>query len=571
MANDHLERLLAAEVDVMDAQVRVLARILDGNRHAEWFRVHDADGALSQLLDKAPAADDTIDLRWRYSFIDTYRKAVPLARYDDMAAAVARMLEGEPGVLTDERVLAFFQTSGTSATPKFIPVTTSLLREKVAVFASFWEQVYRDHPSVRDGVLVSNFIDAGGVSKSPAGVDIGSESGFWNRRGRSLASLSRWPLPAALRYIGDLDARLYAICRFLLQGKLHCLMSLNPSTLLQFCHTLEHHGEALLAGLESGTWGAAPDAILAALDSADARLLAQLVPAPDAAGRLAAAIAGGRPFRLRELWPELVLGICWQSPIVRPYLAPLAARFDGVPMRDYITQSSECMMAVPLADGGSGGMLACRSHFFEFIAEHDQAQPSPPTHLANALETGALYEPVVTTGGGLYRYRMGDALRVTGFRGSVPVLAFEYRFGRTASMSGEKLTEAQVLTAAERAIEATGYRPVEFLLCPASGERPHYALLLEGDVDTAVARAWCDVFHDALGRANAEYADKCASGRLGVPVPWHVASGVLAAARLERRAAGVSEAQVKGEVLVGTVDHHLGFAGARPFPGAARS
>ena len=42
----------------------------------------------------------------------------------------------------------------------------------------------------------------------------------------------------------------------------------------------------------------------------------------------------------------------------------------------------------------------------------------------------SLYELVVTTPGGLYRYRIGDVVKVTRFHNNTPVLQFQYRKGQ---------------------------------------------------------------------------------------------------------------------------------------------
>ena len=61
--------------------------------------------------------------------------------------------------------------------------------------------------------------------------------------------------------------------------------------------------------------------------------------------------------------------------------------------------------------------LAVRSHFFEFLRD---GRP----YLAHQLVPGEVYSVVVTTGGGLYRYRLEDKVQVNGFVERTPSLAF---------------------------------------------------------------------------------------------------------------------------------------------------
>ena len=93
-----------------------------------------------------------------------------------------------------------------------------------------------------------------------------------------------------------------------------------------------------------------------------------------------------------------------------------------------------------------GGLhpLAVRSHFLEF--EDDGGGVC----VAADLLVGKRYTVLLTTGGGLYRYRLLDLVEANGRVGRTPSIRF---IGKVASVSdrmGEKLTDgfvAQVLAA----------------------------------------------------------------------------------------------------------------------------
>jgi len=99
------------------------------------------------------------------------------------------------------------------------------------------------------------------------------------------------------------------------------------------------------------------------------QLRTHLRPDPARARSLERELREAGPLRLKRVWSELELVVCWQSDIVTPYLRQLDPYLAGVDRRDYITQASECVMAIPTVDGSSGGPLAYTSHFFEFIPE----------------------------------------------------------------------------------------------------------------------------------------------------------------------------------------------------------
>ena len=62
------------------------------------------------------------------------------------------------------------------------------------------------------------------------------------------------------------------------------------------------------------------------------------------------------------------------------------------------------------------------------------------------LIAGTQYEVVMTTSGGLYRYRTGDCVVCEGFADKLPVLRFSGRRGLTCDIVGEKLHESFVLS-----------------------------------------------------------------------------------------------------------------------------
>ena len=58
---------------------------------------------------------------------------------------------------------------------------------------------------------------------------------------------------------------------------------------------------------------------------------------------------------------------------------------------------------------------------------------------------------IVTTGGGLWRYRLGDLVEVDGFVAATPSLRFIGRGASVSALCGEKLNETFVTRAIEAA------------------------------------------------------------------------------------------------------------------------
>ena len=119
--------------------------------------------------------------------------------------------------------------------------------------------------------------------------------------------------------------------------------------------------------------------------------------------------------------------------------------------------------------GRQGAALSLRSHFFEFLDEQGVS------FLAHELVKGGVYEVVVSTGGGLYRYRLGDRVRVTGYYRECPLLRFLGRTGLVSDHFGEKLTP--------EAVEP--WLPARSGPCFVAFEDGGYVLYGEGDLSQA--------------------------------------------------------------------------------------
>jgi hypothetical protein len=248
----------------------------------------------------------------------------------------------------------------------------------------------------------------------------------------------------------------------------------------------------------------------------------------------------------------------------QPYLRLLEPHLEPLPQRDYILMASEGVIAIPMQDRVSGGVLATPFGFFEFIPEADAESRDPRVLLASELEVGERYVVLLSTSAGLYRYNIGDIVRVTGKAGRTPIVEFLHRSGSTCSMTGEKLTEEQVVGAVS-AVAARLELPVEgFTLHPAPDGFPRYVLVIEpagspeveypgtprpsgpGNLPTSERlRAFLHAVDGELGARNVEYSAKRSSERLGAPELWLAAEGSYELQRRRRVVAGANDGQIK--------------------------
>ena len=337
-------------------------------------------------------------------------------------------------------------------------------------------------------------------------------------------------VPAAVRHLADPEAFRYATRFFsCCGGGLGARLGLHPSFLTLLLDALPRHWEALLGDLERGTLtlpAPAPEAVHRAL-------AARLTPVP----LRTAVLRRAGPEDLRRIWPRLALVSCWGDGHAALALADLRRRLPGIEVQPKGLAATEAFVTLPFRGRRP---LAVRSHLFEFMPEGASAEERP--RLAHQLERGGRYEVVVTTGGGLYRYRLGDLVEVEGFVERTPSLRFLGKADQVADLRGEKLSEGFVAGALAAAFGEVGVAPRFALLAPEPASHPPRYVLY---TDAAGPAPGLEPAVEAELSRNPCYRDAVALGQLAPVRVIRVAEGA-AERYLERcRALGQRLGDVK--------------------------
>jgi len=186
--------------------------------------------------------------------------------------------------------------------------------------------------------------------------------------------------------------------------------------------------------------------------------------------------------KIKRLWPRLALISCWADASSRTLAENLQELFHGVEVQPKGLMATEGCISFPLV-GRTGAALALRSHFFEFeevdSAEGHMDTASGTCRLAHELERGGRYSVVLTTGGGLYRYRLGDIVEVVGFENRCPLLVFHGRSSATSDFVGEKLCETHVRSVVESVLADVRIAAKFAIVVPVARPRLHYRFYLQ--------------------------------------------------------------------------------------------
>lgn len=481
-----------------------------------------------------------------------FQDAVPPRGFDGHAPWVRRAMAGERAVLTSEPVKLFEVTSGSSGAAKHIPYTASLQRQFRGAVGAWLGELALERPSVMAGPSYWSVTPlARAPSRTEGGIPVGFASdaevlGGWV--GRLMER--RLAVPSAVALCGELEAALYASARFLLQEPdLRFVSVWNPSFLTLLLARIEADAERLLADLAEGTLrppaGMSPEAAAA------------LAPRLKAMPARARALAGSLAARdWSSVWPRLDVVSCWADAAARSGVPAIRKAFPAALIQAKGLLATEGVVSVPVADFG-GCVPALTSHLLEFRPWDGAASSSGRALLADELEAGREYDVLLTTGGGLWRYALGDVVRVARVVGRVPVLEFVGRGAAASDLAGEKLSAAFVGPVLQ-ALAAKGLWSGSFaMLAPAPGEPPSYALFLEGRASDALPAAL-----DAALRENHHY-DYCRRlGQLAAPSVFLSAGGAPEAYLARCREAGTRAGAVKPSALDGRMGWETRFKGA---------
>lgn len=402
-----------------------------------------------------------------------YQGRVPLSDYSDYRTGVARIAEGEAQVLTCERVRLFEPTSGSSSPAKWIPYTASLQHEFQRGIRAWVADMFMHDAELLHGAGYWAVSPAQACEEvTPSGIPVGfaddSEyvGGLQQRLVRSVMAV-----PSSVRHSRTMEAFWYTTVRHLVRRRDLRLISVwNPSFLTLLSDQLSQYSDRLMD------------------------------EQPELKPALRAATAAERH---ALLWPRLRVISCWADGNSGPAARKLAALFPQARIRAKGLIATEGFVSLPW-EGCDGAVLAVRSHFLEFLPVDSSGLPDATRpHLAHELETGQAYSVVLTTGGGLYRYHLGDVVTILGRTHDCPIVRF---IGRkdVADWCGEKLHEVQAARILETAFTTRRLTPsFAMLACDTSGEVPNYVLYVEAaasddDLDgigTAIERALDENFH----------------------------------------------------------------------------
>ncbi len=499
-----------------EVQTELLKRILSVNAASEFGREHGFD---------------------KISNYSDFVKSVPLSNYSYVEPYIEKCKRGQTDALFGggQEILMFALTSGTTSAAKFIPVTKKFLESYRRGWDIWGIKAISDHS---DSYLrkILQVTSSANEQVTESGIPCGAISGMLAQNQRYIVR-KYYVTPYEVAEIENAADKYYTIMRLAIIEDVAFISTANPSTALTLAQTAEREAERLIRDVHDGTL----DEGVSIPRALRAKLRGRLPKRPGRAGQLEEILQEKGRLLPRDFW-DLSFLANWTGGTLGMYMPRLLEYYGAVPIRDIGLLASEGRMSIPLEDNTAAGVLDITSNFYEFVLQEEMdsitdvdsrkiiGDDGTPLQSCQ-IEKGKCYYIFLTNWAGLYRYNIGDLVRVVDFVKETPVVEFLSKGAHSSSITGEKLTERQVVEAVHRASDDLAIRIDTFVMMPQWDDPPRYRFYFE--MAAAAALPQGDLRHLAglidrrLQMSNIEYDAKQESGRLGKLDIRQVPSGFL--------------------------------------------
>jgi hypothetical protein len=372
---------------------------------------------------------------------------LPIVTYDDLPAF---------NQLTSEPILFYEKTSGSRGAAKQIPYTKSLRRSFSQMFC-VWAYDLIHHIRFTTGkvyfcVSPKLYANVGCVS-AKQNASLQTDADYLDRWLTLILSPFLVTLPDAHRPQTPEEFKHKLAIRLLEEEMLEIISIWNPSFLKVILDYISANRSCLQSHLR-------PDR-------------AQLLNSPI--------------IPWEKVWPQLKLISCWDAAGASEQAKGLRSRFPHVLIQGKGLLATEAPMTIPLIVA-QGCVPVLDEVFFEF------EDGAGKIWLLHELAIGPEYQLIIAQKGGLYRYRIGDRVRVTHYYHQTPCLEFLGRSGGISDLVGEKLNPDFVCDVLAQLDLLAGFKTLVPIADP-----PHYRLLLDQVVDTECAekleQLLCQSYH----------------------------------------------------------------------------
>nr|GEY79194.1 hypothetical protein [Tanacetum cinerariifolium] len=446
-----------------EVQMETLKRILQMNHGVEYLKKWLGD-------------IDDVDNMDAEALQSLYVSMVPLASHADLEPYIQMIADGDTSpLLTKQPITTLSLSSGTTdGRPKYVPFTSHSSMTTLQIYklaAAYRSRVY----PTREGGKILEFIYGSKQFKTKGGLSAGTATTHYfasqEFKLKQQETKSFTCSPQEVIFSGDYKQSTY--CHFLL-GLLYSPQVEFITSTFAYCivHALslfEEYWKDLCDDLSNGTLSSKitipsirssvldlikPDTCLATHVRSKCKELEEL----------------GWYGIIPKLWPNAKYVYSIMTGSMQPYLEKLRHYSgDHLPLVSAEYGSTESWIGVNMDPSSApedvNFTVVPTFSYFEFIPLHRQDHKASHAVAARGggddyleddpvplskVKVGQQYEIVLTTFTGLYRYRLGDVVEVTGFYNKTPKLNFLSRRKLILTVNIDKNTEKDLQLAVQK-------------------------------------------------------------------------------------------------------------------------
>ncbi|XP_073121444.1 indole-3-acetic acid-amido synthetase GH3.6-like [Henckelia pumila] len=437
-----------------DVQKRVLSEILSRNAHAEYLSRHGLNG----LTDR-----------------EAFKKIMPVVSYEDVLPDINRIANGDKSpILCSDRISEFLTSSGTSAGErKMMPTIEEELGRRSLLYSLLMPVMSQFVPGLEKGKgMYFLFIKC--ETKTPSGLlarpVLTSYYKSSHFKDRPYDPYTNYTSPNETILCQDSYQSMYSqmLCGLVQNKEVLRVGAVFASGFIRAIRFLEKHYTLLCNDIRTGTLNS-----IITDPSVREAVLRTLNPDPKLADFIESE-CGKESWQgiITKLWPNTKYIDVIVTGTMSQYIPTLDFYSNGLPLVCTMYASSECYFGVnlnPLCKPSDVSYtLIPTMAYFEFLPVHRNNCPAngltsiamqkslddkEQQELVDLVDVklGQEYELVVTTYAGLYRYRVGDVLRVAGFKNNAPQFNFICRKNVVLSIDSDKTDEVELHNAVKNA------------------------------------------------------------------------------------------------------------------------
>ncbi|TYH30256.1 hypothetical protein ES288_A01G080000v1 [Gossypium darwinii] len=435
-----------------EVQKKVLEEILSRNAHVEYLQTRGLNGHTDR---------------------ETFKKTMPVISYEDIQPHIDRIANGDTSpILSSNPISEFLTSSGTSGGErKLMPTIEEELGRRSLLYSLLMPVMSQFVPGLDKGkgmyflFIKSEAKTPGGLVARPVLTSYYKSTHF---KDRPYDPYTNYTSPNETILCPDSYQSMYSqmLCGLWQHKEVLRVGAVFASGFIRAIKFLEKHWRLLCNDIRTGTI----DSQITDQSVREA-VMKILKPDPKLADFIEAECSKDSwQGIITRLWPNTKYVDVIVTGTMSQYIPTLDYYSNGLPLVCTMYASSECYFGVnlnPLCKPSEVSYtLVPTMAYFEFLPVQRNNGVTSSISVPKTLnekeqqelvdlvdvKLGQEYELVVTTYSGLYRYRVGDVLRVAGFKNNAPQFNFICRKNVVLCIDSDKTDEVELQNAVKNAV-----------------------------------------------------------------------------------------------------------------------